>query len=52
MSLENIKIQREYDDKWNLIYFKNDRGYEEWREYDENGNLIHLKDSTGFERHE
>jgi len=37
----------EYDEKGNIIHFKNSDGYEIW--FDEKGNMIHCKDSDGFE---
>lgn len=35
----------ETDDKGNLIYFKDFRGYESRYEYDDNGNIIYIKKS-------
>ena len=35
----------EYDDRGNLIYYKNLTDYEYWQGYDENNNLIYFKDS-------
>lgn len=43
---------REYDERGNLTYFKdnfNGKGYEEWRTYDQNNNLICSIDSNGTE---
>ncbi len=40
---------REYDDKDNLIYWKNSNGSECWQEFDENNNKIYHKDSGGWE---
>ena len=43
---------REYDERGNLIYFKdnfNGNEYEEWRTYDKNNNLICSLDSNGAE---
>ena len=40
---------RKYDENENLIYVKENRGYEEWHEYDSNGNKTHYKDSIGNE---
>ena len=40
---------KEYDEKGNLIHYRDSNGYEEWREYDENNNPIHFRNSTGFE---
>ena len=41
--------KREYDEKGNLVHFKNYDGYEQWREYDDKGNLVHFMDSDGRE---
>ena len=32
--------EREYDEKGNLVHYKNSDGREWWKEYDEKGNLI------------
>ncbi len=40
---------KRYDDRGNLIYYKNLAGYESWREYDENDNLIYYKGLNDFE---
>lgn len=43
---------REYDERGNLTYFKdnfNGKGYEEWRTYDQNNNLTCSIDSNGTE---
>ncbi|MBR4789378.1 MAG: hypothetical protein IK024_00625 [Treponema sp.] len=39
----------EYDDKGNLIHYKDSNGLEEWMEYDDKGNLIHHKFNSGTE---
>ena len=39
----------EYDEKGNLIHYRNSDGYEYWREFDKNNNLIHRRDTNGFE---
>ena len=40
---------KEYDNRNNLIHYKNSDGDEYWYEYDENNNEIHFKDSDGYE---
>ena len=42
--MEEIK---EYDEKGNLIHYRNPDGFEAWSEYDANNNLIHYRDSGG-----
>ena len=39
--------KREYDEKGNLVHYKNSDGSESWSEYDEKGNEIHYKNSDG-----
>jgi len=39
-----IEISK-YDEKGNLIHFKNSNGFEYTQEYDENNNMIHFKDN-------
>jgi len=47
MSNKNIE---EYDDRGNLIYYKDYvYGYEKWEEFDRNNNSIYFKDSFGYE---
>lgn len=41
--------EAKYDERGNVIYFKDIFGYEGWFEYDERGNVIHLKDNKGRE---
>ena len=36
---------KKYDERRNLIYYKDSSGIELWKKYDENNNLIHSKDS-------
>ena len=38
-----------YDKKGNWIYFKNNKGYEQWIEYDTNGKVIHRKFNDDYE---
>ena len=40
---------KEYDDKGNLIRFKNSNNFKYWYEYDDRDNLVHYKDSKGYE---
>ncbi len=39
----------EYDDKGNLIYYKDSDGTECWYKYDKKGNYVYFKDSIGNE---
>ena len=40
---------KKYDERRNLIYYKDSSGIELWKKYNENNNLIHSKDSNGNE---
>ena len=40
---------KEFDERGNLIHYKNSNGLESWTEYDENNNEIHYKNSYGIE---
>jgi len=44
-----MKTIKDYDEKGNVIHFKNSNGYEYWKDYDEKGNVIHFKNSAGYE---
>ena len=46
--MEENKEIKEYDERGNLIYYKNSLGTEVWREYNENNKVIYSKDSCGF----
>ena len=46
--MSNREIKK-YDEKNNLIYFKNLFGYERWIEYNENNKKIHSKDNNSLE---
>ena len=37
---------KDYDERGNLIHYKNSNGDEEWREYDKRGNCICSKTSN------
>ena len=39
----------DYDEKGNLIHFKNNYRHEYWYEYDDKGNNIYYKDNDGHE---
>ena len=41
----SIFTRMKFDERGNLLYYKNSYGYEEWYEYDKNDNLIYYKDS-------
>ena len=43
-------IEEKSDKNNNLIYFKDNTGYEYWGEFDENNNQIHFKNNIGFEK--
>ena len=43
------KVIKEYDDRGNIIHYKDTDGDEYWREYDENNNLVHYKSFVGYE---
>ena len=43
------KDTKEFDERGNLIHFKDSSGYEYWQEFDKNNNEIHYKDSDGSE---
>ena len=43
------EIIKKCDENGNLIYYKNNIGYEYWQEFDKNNNCIHSKDSRGNE---
>jgi YD repeat-containing protein len=38
-------MNKEYDEKGNVIHSKDSNGYEKWNEYDENGNLLNTKNN-------
>ena len=40
---------KEYDEKGNLIHYRDSDGYEYWREYDKNGNEILIRNSDGYD---
>ena len=40
-----------YDDRGNLIYSKNSKGFEMWAEYDKNDNIIYYKNSEYGDRY-
>ncbi len=44
-----MKCEEKYDKNNNLVYFKDNTGYEYWGEFDENNNQIHFKNNIGFE---
>lgn len=49
--LKRVEPIREYDEKGNLIHYKDSTGYEYWSEFDEKGNLIHYRTySDGYEQ--
>jgi len=39
----------QYDERGNLIYYRDSGGCEEWSEYDENGACTHYRNSDGYE---
>lgn len=45
----HYKVYRDFDDKGNIIHFKNNRGVEWWQDFDDNGNIIHFKNNEGKE---
>ena len=45
----NEIIEQIKDKNNNLIYFKDNTGYEYWGEFDENNNQIYFKNNLGFE---
>lgn len=47
--LTEVGVIRNYDEKGNLIHYKDSRGFEYLYDYDENGHLIHTKDSDDYE---
>ena len=43
------KVSNKYDEKGNLIYYRNISGDECWAEYNKNNNLIYHTDSEDYE---
>lgn len=41
----NVVVKREYDDRDNLTYIENSRGYCEKREYDDRGNVTYYENN-------
>ena len=47
--LNEKKVINKYDERGNLIHYKDYKNTEYWKQYDEKGNLIHYKDSRNIE---
>ena len=45
---KNTEI-KEYDEKGNLIHYRNSKGVECWYEYNANNRLIHYRNNDGIE---